>query len=188
MSLTTLPPQAATRLRDEAMLMLEGRGQVLETAREVTLLIRESGATAAVIGGIAVMLHGHVRATVDVDVYVEGEPGPLAARLVGAGFAFDPSRREFRRDLVPIHIVRPDQVPDNPREYVEIDGIGTVSLADLITMKLRSGSSNLLRAQDLADVIALVRRHGLGSSFAARLPKDLRPAFRKLARAIGRES
>jgi hypothetical protein len=168
--------------------MLEGRGQVLETAREMTALIRASGATAAIVGGVAVMLHGHVRATVDVDVYIEDDPGPLAARLEAAGFAFDPGRREFRRDLVPIHLVRPDQIPDSPAEYVEIDGISTVSLCDLITMKLRSGSTNLLRAQDLADVIALVRRHGLGSSFAARLPKDLRHAFRKLTRAIGREA
>jgi hypothetical protein len=69
----------------------------------------------------------------------------------------------------------------------EIEGITTVSLADLIEMKLRSGTENLLRAQDLADVIGLIRRHQLSGEFARHLSKELRPEFRKLARAIRRE-
>ena len=40
-----------------------------------------------------------------------------------------------------------------PRKMVEIEGITTVSLVDLIEIKLRSGSSNILRAQDLADAV-----------------------------------
>lgn len=51
-------------------------------------------------------------------------------------------------------------------------------------MKLRSGTTNLLRAQDLADVIGLARHHRLTGEFAARLDKSLRPAFRKIARAL----
>jgi hypothetical protein len=35
-----------------------------------------------------------------------------------------------------------------------------VTLADLINVKLRSGSTNLLQAQDLADVIGLIRHTG----------------------------
>jgi hypothetical protein len=62
-----------------------------------------------------------------------------------------------------------------------------VTLADLIDMKLRSGSTNLLRAQDLADVIGLIRHHRLTSGFARHLDKALRPAFRQLVRMIQRE-
>jgi hypothetical protein len=61
-------------------------------------------------------------------------------------------------------------------------------LADLINMKLRSGATNLLRAQDLADVIGLIRHHQLSSGFARHLDKALRPAFRKLVRLIQREN
>jgi hypothetical protein len=53
-------------------------------------------------------------------------------------------------------------------------------------MKLRSGSSDPLRAQDLADVIGLIRRHRLDVGFARSVGKDLRPVFRKLARLIAR--
>jgi hypothetical protein len=170
----------------EALLVLEGRGAVLDTAREVSGLLRPDERT-AVVGGIAVVLHGHVRTTRDVDVLTEGDPADFGARLATLSFSFDSDRREFVRDGIPVPLVRPDRVPDRPRDDVEIDGIRTVSLADLIAMKLRSGSRHTLRAQDLADVIGLMRHHGLTSSYAVRLPKDLRPEFRKLARALERE-
>ena len=62
-----------------------------------------------------------------------------------------------------------------------------MTLPDLISMKLRSGSANLLRAQDLADVIGLIHHHQLTSEFARHLDKSLRPAFRKLVRLIQRD-
>jgi hypothetical protein len=51
-------------------------------------------------------------------------------------------------------------------------------------MKLRSDSTNLLRAQDLADVIGLIRHHQLTGNFARHLDKPLRPTFRTLARLV----
>lgn len=172
-------------LRREALLLLEGRGAVLDTAREVSRLLDPGD---AVVGGIAVVLHGHLRTTRDVDVYLSGDAEPFASRLQAARFRFDASRREFNRDGVPVHIVRPEQIPESPRTLVEIDGIRTVSLDDLVAIKPRSGTRNLLRAQDLADVIGLIRHHGLTAAHAGRLPKELRPEFRKLARAISQDS
>jgi hypothetical protein len=89
---------------------------------------------------------------------------------------------------VPIHLVLPEQAGLSPKKAVTIEGVTTVTLADLIDMKLRSGSTNLLRAQDLADVIGLIRHHRLTSGFARHLDKALRPAFRLLVRKIQRES
>ncbi len=63
----------------------------------------------------------------------------------------------------------------------------TVCLADLIAMKLRSGLVKITRAQDLADVLGLIRRRGLKGDFARELDPDLRPAFRKLVNAIASE-
>ena len=65
-----------------------------------------------------------------------------------------------------------------------LESITTVSLTDLINMKLRSGTADLLRAVDLADVIGLIRHHRLKTDFAARLDKSLRPEFRKLVKSI----
>jgi predicted nucleotidyltransferase len=62
--------RTSEQLPDEALLMLEGRGAVLETARHVSRILLAQHVPGAVIGGVSVTLHGHVRATSDVDVYV----------------------------------------------------------------------------------------------------------------------
>jgi hypothetical protein len=89
---------------------------------------------------------------------------------------------------VSVHFVTPQQAPDSPGPFIKIDGIRTDSLANLITMKLRSGLAKLARAQDLADVIALIRVHGLADEFASKIPRDLRPEFCKLVEAVETET
>jgi hypothetical protein len=190
-----MQPVSATRqktydgnLRDEVLLILDKRGRVLDIAREVSQLMHAAGIPGIVIGGIAVVLHGHVRTTKDVAIFIPPPPEPLANLLTAYGFTFDRRERAFVKHGVPIHLVLPEQVGLAPKKAVTIEGVTTVTLADLIDMKLRSGSSNLLRAQDLADVIGLIRHHRLTSGFARHLDKALRPAFRQLARMIQRES
>jgi len=85
-------------------------------------------------------------------------------------------------------LVLPEQVGVSPKKTVTIEGVTTVTLVDLIDMKLRSGSTNLLRAQDLADVIGLIRHHRLTSGFARHLDKALRPTFCQFVHLIQRES
>jgi hypothetical protein len=177
----------APNLRDEALLILHKRGSVLDTAREVSRLMRAAGIPGVVIGGVAVVLHGHVRTTKDVDIFISPPLEPLADLLTANGFSFDRRDRVFVKRGVPVHLVLPDQVGEPPQQRIEIEGVTTVTLADLITIKLRSGSTNLLRAQDLADVIGLLRHHQLTGDFARRLDKTLRPTFRKLVRLIQRE-
>lgn len=167
--------------------MLEGRGVILEVARDVTQVLRDADLDGAVIGGVAVVLHGYVRTTADVDIFVSGSLVELAASLKTAGFSYSPALREFRKQTVPVHLVTTDQVRKPPHSYVEIDGIRTVSLPDLIAMKLSLGTRDPLRAIDLADVIGLIRCRGLTPAFAAKLPAALRPDFRKLARAITKQ-
>lgn len=175
-------------LRDEALLMLDKRGALLDVAREVSHLMRAAGIPGVVIGGVAVVLHGYVRTTNDIDIVLQPPLEPLADLLTAHGFTFDRNRREFVKQGVPVQLVHPEQVGALSSEAIEIEGITTVALADLINMKLRSGSTNLLRAQDLADVIGLIRHHRLSSGFARHLDKALRPAFRKLVHMIQRES
>jgi Nucleotidyl transferase of unknown function (DUF2204) len=171
-------------LRDEALLMLEGRGAVLETARHVSRVLQENHIAGAVIGGVSVTLHGHVRATSDVDVFVPEPLATFAEHLRSAGYGFDPTRREFIRQQVPVHLIPPSVAIPAPRDFKVIDDVRTVSLADLINLKLHSGASSVLRSQDLADVIALIRANKLDGRFVSRINKPLRPAFRKLFAAV----
>lgn len=177
-----------SNLSEEALLILDKRGTILDIAREVSQLMHAARVPGVVIGGVAVVLHGHLRTTKDVDVFMTPPLEPLADLLTANGFAFDQTERAFIKEGVAVHLVLPEQVGPPPKERIEIDGVTTVTLVDLINMKLRSGSTNLLRAQDLADVIGLIRHHRLSSDFARHLDKTLRPAFRKLVRMIERES
>lgn len=185
---TTASLSVRSSLRDEALKLLDGRGTILELARELSALLRERGITAAVIGGIAVVLHGHVRTTTDIDLLVSDDPRGLAELLVEHGFHHGPARGEFIRAGIPVHFVLPEQTGKLRHPTLEIDGVTTVALADLIEMKLRSGTRNILRAQDLADVIGLIRHRGLDGGFASLLDKSVRLDYRKLVRAISRES
>lgn len=173
--------------RDEALMTLHGGGVILEVAREISRIIRAADLDAAIIGGVAVVLHGHVRTTLDVDVYVD-DADAFAEQLALAGFEFNKRRKEFVREGVPVHLVTSVQAKGGPRRRVVIDDVLTVSLPDLIAMKLRSGLDDLLRARDLADVIDLIRVRRLTTAFAAKLDKSLRADFRQLAQAVGRES
>ena len=147
----------AVQLRDQALMMLEGKGAILDVARRVSRVLEENRTAGAVIGGVAVVLHGHVRTTVDVDVFVPAPLEAFADHLRGAGFSFDAGQCEFSHGGVPVHLVTQEQTGTAPTHLLTIDDIRTVSLADLINMKLRTGTRSVLRAQDLADVIGLIR-------------------------------
>ncbi len=134
------------------------------------------------------VLHGHVRATTDIDLFAGDSADSLAGLLLANDFRFDPTRREFVRDEIPVHLVTIQQVMKPPRKLVAIEGVTTVSLEDLIAMKLRSGSASVLSAQDLADAIGLIRRHRLSSDFSRLLEMDLRPTYRKIVEELKHEA
>jgi hypothetical protein len=180
-----LPFDVAASIREEALLILQGRGAILDTAREISEVLRAHQIEGAIIGGIAVVLHGHVRTTVDVDVYTP-HAERLAAALGEKGFVFDQAQRRFVKAGVPVDLVTIDQIGVPPGRYEDREGILTVSLADLINIKLRSGTTDPLRAQDLADVINLIEANHLTADFAPKVRKELRPEFRTLLRALER--
>jgi hypothetical protein len=171
-------------LRHEALLMLENRGTVLDTARKVSRLLKENHISGAIIGGIAVFLHGHVRTTKDVDVLVPQPLSEMGKVLQTAGATFDSDHREYLLDGVPVQLVSDDIAVPAPKESVEIDGVLTIGLADLINLKLHSGMKNVTRAQDIADVIGLIRQRQLTGAFAAKLEKSVRNDFEKLVKAV----
>jgi hypothetical protein len=179
-----MPRTISQTLRDEALSLLERRGTILDLARELSRVMQQEKIPGVIIGGIAVVLHGHLRSTKDIDIFLDDSLERIAAALAAHGFQRDRARHEFVRDGVPVHLVTREQVARPPRKRIEIEGITTVSLADLVEMKLESGSKNILRAQDLADVIGLIRQNGLTGEFARHLDKSVRSEYRKLVKAI----
>ena len=172
---------------EEALMAVPGAGPVMEVAREVSRIMRDGGIDGAVIGGVAVVVHGHTRTTVDVDVFAP-DAERLSQALQSAGFKLDRDKREFVKDRVPVHLVLASQIGVVPQKRLDINGVRTVSLADLLNIKLRSGGENILRAKDLGDAIDLIRHHRLTKDFVARLDASVRPEFLQLTEAIERES
>jgi hypothetical protein len=140
-------------IRHEALLMLERRCAIFETAREISRILKRRRLRGAIIGGVSVALHGHLRTTDNVDVYLaEGS--------------------DLGRWDVPVRIIR--TIDPLPERLVRILEITTISLADLISIKLSSGLNNILRSQDIADVIGLIRHHRLTGAFAPKIDKRFR--------------
>lgn len=170
-------------VRHEALLTLDKGGKILETARDVSAILRANRLRGAIVGGIAVVLHGYVRTTADVDAYVN-DPEAVHAALISAGFRFDAREHEFNRNGIPVRLVTDDLVAPAPARVLEREGIVTVSLVDLINIKLHSGLRSITRAIDIADVIGLIRKNDLDGRFAARVDKRYRAEFKKLLKAV----
>ena len=124
--------------------------RVLDDARRVSATLTELGVPHALVGGLAVGLHGYPRATNDVDFLVGEE-----------AFASTSPRLTLREELA--EVVRWGRIdliaalPEDPvlaDEVVQggVDFVPVVGIEVLVLMKLRAG-----RLQDLADVEALVR-------------------------------
>jgi hypothetical protein len=69
------------------------RSAILDLVREVSRLMRDAWISGALIGGIAVVLHDHVRTTMSIDIFTEGPLEPLAALLLASGFDHDPGKK-----------------------------------------------------------------------------------------------
>ncbi|MEE9404467.1 MAG: hypothetical protein V3V20_06210 [Algisphaera sp.] len=172
-------------LQNAALRMLtDDDAPILEIARRVTAVCREAGLEAAVIGGVAVFLHGYERTTVDVDTYC-GDREAVAVALRAAGFSWHPEASEFRLEGVPVHLLNADELGHAPAYLEERRGIQTVSLGELLTLKLRTGVRCLTRAQDLADAVKLIRIHKLNGSYANRIGADVRAEFKSILKELG---
>jgi hypothetical protein len=160
--------------------------------------LAEAGTPHAVIGGVAVCLHGYRRNTVDIDLLVRTEDMPaICAALTKAGFSWDDKVREFRDPVgVPVQFVAAGEragkgsevllpSPADDHVAVMIEGLPVLSLSALIESKLACGEGDPRRMhRDFADVVELVAVHGLDGTFARHLHKAVRPAFRQLVRRV----
>lgn len=173
-----------------------GHQTLWDVARDCHRALEKAGVPHAIVGGVAVCLHGYQRNTVDVDLLVRGDDTRLIKQaLEQAGFTWSARQAEFRspsgiavqcvlsgeRAGKGSEVVFPD--PGESKAVIECEGLPVLTLAALIESKLACGQGDLRRThKDFADVVELIAIHDLDSAYARRLHKSLRKTFRELVK------
>jgi hypothetical protein len=175
---TTLAIRRRRRLAAKGIGMPGNNDKILDVARRLQAFV-----DAPVLGGIAVYLHGYLRATTDLDFYT-ADRQLTDQQLRAGGARWDTARREHVLESVRIHTVTPDDAGHVVERISEVEGVRVVSLKDLIAIKLRCGLKNVHRGKDIGDVTELIAAIPLDKRFAGKLPADLRPEFKTLVDAV----
>lgn len=164
-------------------------------------LLAHEGVDHAVVGGVAVCLHGYQRNTVDLDLLVEpADAAVLRSALEADGIQWHATAKEFRSaDGTAVQLVLAGEnegsgqpakfpSPSDPKHITTIEGLPVLNLASLIQSKLACGLGSLRRThRDFADVVELIAVHHLDGSFSRFLHKSVRKEYRVLVRhASGR--
>jgi hypothetical protein len=169
-----------------------------KVAERVHALLAGRNIDHAVVGGVAVCLHGYQRNTIDLDLLIRpGDSAALKIVLESEGFQWLAADKEFRSDsAVPVQFVLagekegPGQTatfpdPGEAKHVTMIEGLPVLSLAQLVQAKLACGLGDLRRThKDFADVVELIAIHRLDGSFARFLHKSVRNEFRELVHRV----
>lgn len=172
-------------------------GPVHQTLRNITKRLSQTGIDYAVIGGMALALHGLIRPTQDVDLLLTTVGlEEFQTRLVGLGYrpTFPGANKHFRdTDTgVKVEIITTGEYPGdgqpkavafpNPVDVaVTLDGFKVVGLESLIELKLASGMSAKHRElRDLADVQQLIETLQLPQDFSRSLDESVRSEYLRL--------
>lgn len=175
-----------------------GQESLWQVAHRVHEIMHSAAIPHAIVGGVAVCLHGYRRTTIDLDLLVRpGDADAIRESLISAGYEWSPSVREFRSaDGIPVQFVltghamgpkEPTRFPDpsDPGVTVALESLPTLSLAKLIEAKLACGQGNLRRThKDFADVVELIAANCLKASFVSKLHPSVRPAYRELWKRV----
>ncbi len=178
------------------------QGSVYQTLQNLAQSLAREGIDYAVIGGMALVMHGYVRATQDVAVLLSTEGLEAFRRsLVGRGFvpAFQGATRMFRDASTGVIIEilttgefpgdgkpKPVSFPDPAVAAIDREGIKIIELSKLIELKLASGLSAADRLKDLADVQELIRILQLPSNLVEQLNESVQGEYTRLWTAVDR--
>jgi len=165
-------------------------GQVDVALPALRALLRDAGASFKLVGGVAVVHHGYLRTTEDIDVLVDAaSPGKLAAAAAAHGFtAVTRTRlRHAASGVVVDLLVAGEAMPrrgapsyPSPGDLAASpDDPDFVALGPLCELKIRAH-----RHQDLADVVELLQRLDEGPyiELEAAMHPELRPELAGLRR------
>jgi hypothetical protein len=178
---------------EEGLEFFAGKGMLNETLRKLIEDLEGHGIEYAVIGAVALNQHGYQRFTSDIDLLMTKDGlDKFRTQLLGFGYMpkFEGARKTFRSTAknIPIEIItageypgdgkpKPVQFPDPQDAFIVINGIKTITLEMLITLKLASGMTNAGRLKDLADVQELIKIRSLDAGFAEKLDPFVREKF-----------
>jgi hypothetical protein len=174
------------RIKDVDM-FFQKNDPVHKTMRRTIKNLEKAKIPYALMGGMAVNLHGYRRTTNDVDILLT--PDGLAEfqrRFVPKHYDTTPRRpRRFtdRKNQVIIDFLvtglypgngqpGPIAFPDPAAVSTTIEGWEVINLSVLVELKLAAR-----RYQDFADVVSLIRAHQLEESFADRLHPSVRSDY-----------
>lgn len=167
-----------------------------ELTHRVHGLLKRKRIDHAIVGGLAVCLHGYRRNTVDLDLLIRPEDtAEVRAALEAEGLQWVAADNEFRSASgVPIQFViagesegpgQPAKFPSpgDAKHMTRIDDLPVLSLAQLIQAKIACGLGDMRRThKDFADAVELIAIHELDGSFSQFLHKSVRKEFRRLVR------
>jgi predicted nucleotidyltransferase len=142
---------------------------LIEQVREFAKAIETQGTRFAVIGGLAVNLHGYLRATHDLDFLIDERDRVAAETALGAlGYQLffataevaSFARGDHRIDLLFARrpLSRQMLAATTPLTAGELV-LPVVSVEDLIGLKLQAYGNDPRRLRDLADIRELLNRH-----------------------------
>src|SRR5262245_23475882 len=174
------------RLKEIGM-FFEKRDPVHQTLRRLAQRLEKAGISYAVMGAMAVNLHGARRTTDDVDVLltpegleqfrqklaakyydqVEGRPRRFVERRSGVRIDFLVTGRYPGRGKP-----GPFAFPDPGQSSEEIEDVKVVTLPQLVQLKLAAR-----RYYDFGDVVFLIRVHNLDESFLEKLHPSVHRDF-----------
>lgn len=148
----------------------------------------------AILGGVAVCLHGYQRNTIDIDLLVRYDEAQMVREVLeSGGWKWDTTQKQLVSDSGTIlqfllsgdkagvgsEVRLPD--PGDADAVTELEGLPVLTLARLIETKIACGQGKARRMhKDFADVVELIAKHNLNSSFARKLHTSLQPTFRQL--------
>ena len=135
--------------------------------REVSALLRGADVAHALIGGVAVGLHGYARATADIDLLVDGARRDRVIELMrSAGLTLAASTEEVLHfgGEVPVDMLlaRRETTRQMLADATPDPATGTMLLRveDIIGLKIQAFSNNPARKwHDQADIAALIQRN-----------------------------
>lgn len=176
----------------EGSLHFEEKNSVHRALQKIAKRLDELHIPYAVVGGMAMFLHGYRRFTEDVDLLVTREGlQEVHRRLEGLGYLppFQGSKHLRDTELgVRVEFLvtgdypgdgkpKPIAFPNPELVSEERNGIRCLQLPRLVELKLASGMSNLQRMRDLSDVVDMIRTLNLPRELADELDETVRGRY-----------
>lgn len=180
-------------------MFFENGGAVQAALRRITSRLNNLGIDYAVVGGMALFIHGLRRFTEDVDILVTPEGLRQAHEaLEGSGyrppFANSKNLRDTENGVRIEFLVtgdypgdgkpKPVSFPEPRLASTEREGIKLLDLPHLIELKLASGMTGAGRLKDLADVQELIKLLKLPQSYAEQLVPYVQEHYEELWQSV----